>query len=198
MVTDGPAIAEALRTHWEPTFTRRTINAHCLEQWLAEDATAPNGLRGAVQPLLRTHSAWHVRCRDVRRAIEMSSASAPGPDGIPYAAWRRLGPFAVDVLHQALQALSCEGGMEALLQAFPLDAEGNTEFNQAILAFIPKKLPQRQGELEYFLPADVRPLSIVNTDNRLLASAVRLRVEPLLAEAVSRDQRGLLPDVPCG
>ncbi len=52
--------------------------------------------------------------------------------------------------------LSRERGA-ALLQADPLVAEGNTEFNQATLAFIPKKLPQRQGELEYFMPADVRP-----------------------------------------
>ncbi len=49
------------------------------------------------------------------------------------------------------------GDTEAFLQAFPLDAEGNSDFNQAALAFIPNKLPQRQGELEYFAPADVRP-----------------------------------------
>ena len=42
-------------------------------------------------------------------------------------------------------------------------------------------------------PGEVRPLSIVNTDTRLMANAVRLRVEPLLAQAVSPMQRGFLP-----
>ena len=43
--------------------------------------------------------------------------------------------------------------------------------------------------MTYHLPQDVRPLSIVNTDNRLMANAVRLRIEPILARAVSEEQR---------
>ena len=85
VVTDGPAIADALRVHWEPTFVRREINTRRLGKLLVEDASAPNGLRSAVQPMLRSKFAWRIRRRDVRRAVAMSSASSPGPDGIPYA-----------------------------------------------------------------------------------------------------------------
>ncbi len=97
VVTEDPAISDALRVHWEPTFARREINTRCLEQWLVEDASAPNGLLSAVQPMLRNKAAWRIRRRDVRRAVEMSSASSPGLGGSPYAAWRRLGPLAVDI-----------------------------------------------------------------------------------------------------
>ena len=73
----------------------------------------------------------------------MAGSSSPGPDGIPYSAWKRLGPLAVDVLHMALEELSAEQGQEALLEAFPLDLAGNTGFNEATMVFIPKK--SRQG-----------------------------------------------------
>ena len=79
----------------------------------------------------------------MRRAISMAGSSSPGPDGIPYSAWKRLGPLAVDVLHMALEELSAEQGQEALLEAFPLDLAGNTGFNEATMVFIPKK--SRQG-----------------------------------------------------
>ena len=42
-------------------------------------------------------------------------------------------------------------------------------------------------------PGDTRPLNVVNCDNRILANAVRLRVEPLLAEWISPQQRGFVP-----
>jgi hypothetical protein len=53
VVTDGPAIADALRRRWEPTFARRCVDSRSHEHWLAEDAAAENGLRQAVRPLLQ-------------------------------------------------------------------------------------------------------------------------------------------------
>ena len=47
--------------------------------------------------------------------------------------------------------------------------------------------------LDCFLAEETRPLSIGNTANRLLASAYRLRWEPLLAPRISPYQRGFLP-----
>jgi hypothetical protein len=104
-----------------------------------------------------------------------------------------LGPLAVDVLHKALGELSAEHGRESLLSAFPVDDAGNTAFNEATMVFIPKKLDREFQGVRYNEPGEVRPLSIVNTDNRLMANAVRLRAEPLLAKAISPAQRGFLP-----
>ncbi len=39
----------------------------------------------------------------------------------------------------------------------------------------------------------LRPLSLVNTLNRLMANAYTLRIEPILERVVSVNQRGFLP-----
>ena len=61
------------------------------------------------------------------------------------------------------------------------------------MVFLPKKASGEVNGVEYYLPADTRPLSIVNTDNRVLASAVRLAIEPALDAVVSEAQQGFLP-----
>jgi len=38
----------------------------------------------------------------------------------------------------------------------------------------------------------VRPLNVTNTDNRLLASATRLAIEPTLSTLITEDQRGFI------
>lgn len=61
------------------------------------------------------------------------------------------------------------------------------------MVFIPKKVDRVVNGRSCCEPGDVRPLSVVNTDNRLLLVAVRLRVDPLLATAIFPAQRGFLP-----
>ena len=193
LLTDGPGMAAALRKHWSEVFAARRLDHDLRGAWFRTDASRQSGLRAAVRPLLGDASAWRLRRSDVRRAVDMSSKSSPGPDGVPYSAWRRLGPLAVDTLHAAAAELAAAEGSASLLSAFPLGSEGNTDFNQAIIVFIPKKVDREINGIRCCEPGDVRPLSIVNTDNRLMANAVRVRVEPLLASAISPAQRGFLP-----
>ena len=54
----------------------------------------------------------------------------------------------------------------------------------------PSKVDPIHGEL--FLPSRTRPLSVVNTDNRLVANAYRFMLEPILNRWVSDMQRGFL------
>ena len=76
---------------------------------------------------------------------------------------------------------------------FPADSAGSTGFSEATMVFIPNKVDRELNGIRYNEPGEVRPLSIVNTNNRLMANAVRLRVEPMLAQAISPAQRGFLP-----
>ena len=191
--TDGPSMATALRRHWEDTFSARRLDGNLRREWLREDADSPDGLHAAVRPLLAKPEAWELRRADVQKAISQTSSSAPGPDGIPYAAWRRLGPLAASVLFEAAGELSQAYGLNSMLQAFPTDDRGNSAFNEAIAVFIPKKTAHMLNGVGFHKPGEVRPLSIVNTDNRLMANAMRLRIEPLLAKAISPMQRGFLP-----
>ena len=55
--------------------------------------------------------------------------------------------------------------------------------------FLPKKLVDVIDGAEAYAADGVRPLNITNVDNRLVASAVKLALEPLLNKLVTWDQR---------
>ena len=61
------------------------------------------------------------------------------------------------------------------------------------MVFLPKKPSGQREGVDYYTPDDTRPLAIVNTDNRLIANAVRHRMEGILGEIISEGQRGFLP-----
>ena len=90
----------------------------------------------------------------------------------------------MDVLFDAAKALSSDKGRRSLLEIFPLNPQGDTEFNEAVMVFIPKKVARDRNGVRFHKPAETRPLSLVNTDNRWMANAHRHRVEPLTAPAI--------------
>ena len=94
--------------------------------------------------------------------------------------------LSVEVLHDAFVALCGDDALELMEQ----HAE---DFNASLLYFLPKKLsgtgPTGEG---YYEPANVRPLNVTNTDNRLLANAVRLLIEPAVGPRVLEIQRGFI------
>ena len=194
-VQAAPAeVASILCNHWGDVFSKRHLRPADIRAWLQADCGADDGLAAALRPLVADPSNWQIRRQDVEAAIARTSRSAPGPDGIPYSAWRALGPLGVEVLYDVAQELEGAEGRAALLGTFPLDASGQTDFNAAVMIFIPKKqLLISDSGIEYTRAADLRPLSIVNTDNRLVANAMRLRIEPLLEQAISQWQQGFLP-----
>ncbi len=67
------------------------------------------------------------------------------------------------------------------------------DFNMANMCCLPKKPGQNLAcGAAVYTCEQTRPLSLVNTDNRLPAGAYRLAVEPILAPTVSAAQRGFL------
>ena len=99
----------------------------------------------------------NVTLSDVTEAIKRSNNSSPGPDGISFAAWRAAPELAAPVLFGVYQAL-CSG------QPPPPD------FNVGLLFLLPKK--------QTGLISDTRPLSVTNSDNRILAAAVARAIMP--------------------
>ena len=165
-----------------------------MEDWIKDDLQSPSGLAAALRPLVSDPAAWLISRTDIEKAIRNTTKSAPGPDGIPYAAWRALGPLAVDALHQAAQTLEGSEGLAQLGDAFPLNGDMRSDFNAAIMVFVPKAAPLRsEAGVSYTTANDLRPLSKVNIDSRLLASALCIRIEPLLERVLSDMQQGFLP-----
>ena len=67
------------------------------------------------------------------------------------------------------------------------------DFNCSLLHFLPKKVSgSLQDGTSYYEVDSVRPFNVTNSDNRLLASAVRLLVESWLSPRISPSQRGFI------
>ena len=85
-------------------------------------------------------SRWVVRRKHVVRAVSHAANSMPGPDGIPAAAYRALGPLAIDLLFQVTKGLCSQGCAEELRRAYSDRSPPGTHlFNHSLLCCLPKK-----------------------------------------------------------
>lgn len=138
---------------------------------------------GSPRPRLPSNpEEWQPTHEDIERALEISSDTAPGPDGIPYEAWRALGGLSVEVLTNVAAALADVDASKILQEAYVGENDKDEhEYNFSTLICFPKKISGEDPTAGvYYTPENTRPLSIVNTDNRLVANAARLRWESLL------------------
>ena len=122
ITTDTTSMADLLCNHWSRTFHHKETNRPHLKRWLqaAYEEEGP--------PCKANPQEWTPRKKDLIRAIKMAGSSAPGPDGIPYAAWQKAGSGAVDILWAALRAINTD---DQATSHYP-------DFNQAILVCLPK------------------------------------------------------------
>ena len=192
ITADPEEMADILRAHWGSVFTKQNIDKQLLEKWISNATLRDDGDR--LPPT--SAPEWKVTREEIELAVKQSGDGMPGPDRIPYKAWRKLGTLAVDILHGAIEGLASDGANELLRQAYytgsGTDASGH-DFNLGILCCLPKKVTGIDEELgEYYDASATRPLSLVNTDNRILASAARIRWKPIFNSWVSKLQRGFL------
>ena len=179
LVFDPAVIARTLQAHWSEVFRARGIDRELLGRWIREDVEERYTLN---QQQLTMLSVFVTR-KDFETALKRSNNSCPGPDGIPYAAWRKLGPQAVDVLWEAFNLMVSDGHSMS---------EGYAGFNESLQFFLQKKAVDEVDGVSIFEPSGVRPLNVTNTDNRLVASAVRSAIEPVLALLITADQKGFI------
>jgi len=188
ITTDPKAIASILDLHWSKVFSKRGIDDVLLQQWLREEfgEVGEAGLPEA--------SRWKVTRKHIAKAIRMSGNSPPGPDKIPYKAWKALGELGVTILHDMAWEMQKDNSVELIITAYDHpDHTGSHDFNTGLLCCLPKKATGvHEIHGEFYGAGDTRPLAIVNTDNRLIASAMRLAWEPLLNSWISKAQRGFL------
>ena len=153
---------------------------------------------------LPTHAgAWRVRRKDVETAIRHSGNSAPGPDGIPFKAWRALGALGISILYDTAACLESDEAQHLLQEAYHdcdnscnnevVNHNGTHHYNHSILVCLPKKSTSITSDgTEAYTANNTRPLSIVNCDNRIVASAARNRWEHYLASWILPRQQGFL------
>ena len=183
VLSDPQDMANHLRKHWAEVFRARGVDETKLQTWLDEDGQQ----RSEQGPTHDAVQGLRLRKRAIRKALKLSNNSAPGPDGLPYGAWRALGDLAVDLLHGAFVDLTLPEGPNLMREDYP-------NFNASILIFLPKKpVGKAADDTPVFEASGVRPLNVTNCDNRLIASAVRLTLESVIGPFITSDQRGFLP-----
>ena len=209
--TDAPGIACILEEHWAKVFQAGTVDKALLQRWLEEEYPKEDMMLGArrsrkrsrdgAQPWWRglpeeSDERWATRKRDVARAIKNSKNTMPGPDGIPYRAWRLLGDTGIEAIWNAMEELKEDDAIEKLEEAYSRTGDTQTarhEFNLSTLICLPKAaVGKTEDEEDIYEAAGTRPLAIVNTDNRLMANAARGRYESIFKEWVSAMQKGFI------
>ena len=137
---------------------------------------------------------WRVSNKHIKQAINTSNNSAPGPDGIPFLAWRTLGHLGASTLLDVADTLASSSNIKLLNEAYWDEADEYTHhYNRSTMICLPKKSNgSTQEGTPIYSPANTRPLNIVNTDNRLIASATRCCWEHHLENWVLARQQGFL------
>ena len=162
--TSSSEIAAALAQHWGRTFRRRDIDTELLRSWLDSlpslrgdytqevdqltpstrprdpgcsppQASGPQARPRAKRPALPTDNHhWRIRRRDMEDAIKYSGNSCPGPDGVPFRAWRRLGALAITTLYEVAQTPQ-NPNFDAMLEEAYWDCHGDHlhHFNESKL-----------------------------------------------------------------
>ena len=107
----------------------------------------------------------------VFETIRHTNNSCAGPNGIPFSIYRRLINLYAPIAHGML--LDLARGCRA-----------PSSFNEGLLFLLPKG--------DSGLVNDTRPLSVTNTNNRIIASAVARSIQPTLGKMIGQSQIGFL------
>ena len=175
LITEEKNIDEHLAKYWGNIFKDPQLPSDRLEklsEWIRELGPQTR-LPPDAPPLI---------AGNMTAALKGCGRSAPGPDGIPYEAYRNYLP-AKGILHDVLGHMMENKSVNSI----PPD------FNYSRMTCLPKKPSGHDAELgDYYSPENTRPLSIVNTDNRLLAAALKFSLHDYLENWISEAQQGFL------
>jgi hypothetical protein len=137
--------AAALASSWSPTFSVKEVDEDKARSFCARWC-AP-ALWHLIRPVSRACMRWYIK--SVKDA-------APGPDGLPYSAWGAAG----------------DAGVETLVGVNDFLASGYSmpiEFSDQLMLFAVKGEEAEDAHEVCRSPSDTRPLSLKNSDNKLVA-----------------------------
>lgn len=157
-ITDDPAeVARITKTFWEK---RWEGNPTAKREWARQIRDYRKRIPGDID--------FDLDKDQIQKVMQASSNTSSGPDGIPFAAYRRIAAETAEHIHEMLAYIAQENS-----QPPPAD------FNLCNLALLPKKVSIVDDLLgNVYQPGNLRPISIGHCFNRVLSNCVRI---PLLA-----------------
>ena len=156
--------AECLRAHWSPIFAEKSTCSDSMER---------------LRPFVASAADFPLRMPSVEEIAEIlrhTRNSAPGPDGVPFAAYKAT----VDI---------CAGLFSECLGDALAGDDLPDEMKESLLIFIPKCDDFGDHTMK---PGEVRPLSLGNTDAKVIASALNFGMSNIAQQIVHESQTGFL------
>ena len=168
IIRNEPDLTIAMGAAWQDTFSPKDFN----ERGALEFLTSVEGLGKYSDVPAPGHWA-------IAETIWHAADSQPGGDGLPYSAWRSTGLTGVSAL------LKCDRSIRQ-------DVSPSPAFNESITVFSPRG-SQPHDPVEIIRePLQTRPLSLKNTDNKIIvASNVRM-LEPQYQKITHKIQNGFV------
>ena len=166
IVTSPQAISDTIKAFWHPVFIGGTWSSSAMEELL--QTYRPPKLGRLDKPDVNT-------IQEAMKGVDLHSAT--GPDGIPYGFYKLMGDELYPIIAEIMDMLGDNEGDPTF--------ELPTDFNHALLYFFPKG----EGNLS---PMQLRPIAVSNTDYRIIARAVQLKIRPALSKFISPAQEALL------
>jgi ribonuclease HI len=157
--TDDPDLMTNMAAgFWSKVWAHRDYDAHSAAAFLALYKK-----RIGKQPAVMTVEA-------VVAAIKSTNNSAPGPDGIPFRAYRLLALMVAPILHGIAMAMS-------------RGKKPPRGFNHADLYLLPKD--------NSMLVDKTRPISVPNTSNRIVSTVLLVSITPVITPLLNKAQAAM-------
>ena len=116
---------------------------------------------------------------EISKFLQRAPASAPGPDGLPYDAWRYAG----------LAGATTLAGLERHLRS---GLRLGLDFSSSLAVFLPKGDCAGDDQEVIRSPSDVRPLGLKNIDNKTICAVWNHALRPQIARQACSLQRGFV------
>ena len=150
--------ADELLQHWKSVFAAPEVDTSLwpeLDSFIKPLSVPANATSNELM-----EGGWILGEVDWKDLLFRKLDSMPGEDGIPYSAWR------VPAASDALYACYCR------LFTHPTSSIPD-DMKSAIMVFLPKKISEHEiGEGVFRKPEVTRPLSMTNTDCKLLSASM--------------------------
>lgn len=152
--TDRQDEAAALTGHWKEVFSKKDVDCDFARKWMQEKKETVHSMHSLLPG--EHDVGWKVTRKHVARAIKIAGNSAPGPDGIPFEVWRKLGPLGSSIIHRVLLS-SMEEGAEARFDEARNIHGDLGDYNLATMVFLPKKPSGRAEDKDFYDVSATRP-----------------------------------------
>ena len=179
-------VLNGIRTGTEITRDPESMMSTLCQQWSSTFAEKSVDLSGARDFLKRfatrfdTSSVSPPSKQNLRDFLELVSDSAPGPDGIPYSAWKAAGETGVETLYQI--CLSLQSGRPPPIR-----------FNFSLVLFLTKGESELDSIEVIRKAQDTRPISLKNSDNKIVTSVQIRCMRAGAKSSTHKYQNGFVP-----